>query len=83
MPSFIYFGLVNSFSVDPPLVIQRKDGPSDIQEGVGSIWRGILMDSTVDRIKMHEGVDFEEEKWDPLRIDPATVYRYGSKKCHA
>lgn len=82
VPSFISFSLLNSFSVDPPLVIQRKDGPSDIQSGTGSKWRGLLMDSTVDRIRRAEGEVVEEELWDPTRLDPATTYRYGQKKCH-
>lgn len=85
IPSFIHFGLLSSFSVDPPLVIQRKDGPSDIQEGVGSVWRGILMDSTVDRIKRARGEVVEELVFDPENLDPGTTYRYGGKRknCHA
>ncbi|GAA5928260.1 hypothetical protein JCM3775_000560 [Rhodotorula graminis] len=84
VPSFISFGLVNSFSVDPPLIIQRKDGPSDIQLGVGSKWRGLLMDSTVERIRRAEGLEVWEDVFDEGNLDPATVFRYGtSKKCHA
>ncbi|ORY77601.1 hypothetical protein BCR35DRAFT_305355 [Leucosporidium creatinivorum] len=101
IPSFISFGqdstgslspngrLLEAFSVDPPLIIQRKDGPSDIQAGVGSKWRGFLSDSTVERIKRSEGEWTEEEEreasvWDESRgLDPATTYRYGARRCHA
>lgn len=75
--------------MEPPLIIQRKDGPSDIQKGVGSKWRGLLSDSTVERIKRAEGMWTEEEEreasvWDEeAPLDPATTYRYGARKCHA
>jgi hypothetical protein len=83
VPSFISFSLLNSFSVEPPLIIQRKDGPSDIQAGIGSKWRGLLMDSTVDRIRAANGEEVFEEVYDPNNLDPATVFRYGNnKKCH-
>ncbi|GAA5872024.1 hypothetical protein JCM3774_006583 [Rhodotorula dairenensis] len=75
VPSFIRFGLLNSFSVEPPLVIQRKDGPSDIQAGIGSKWRGLLMDSTVDRIRRAEGKEVLEPVYDEANLDPATVFR--------
>ena len=75
VPSFIHFGLVNSFSVEPPLVIQRKDGPSDIQVGTGSKWRGLLMDSTADRIRSAEGKEVVEPVYDEANLDPATVFR--------
>ncbi|KAM0791918.1 hypothetical protein ACM66B_004172 [Microbotryomycetes sp. NB124-2] len=80
VPSFIQFGLINSFSVEPPLIIQRKDGPSDIQQGIGSIWKGLLMDSTVDRIRQSQGEKVEEPVYDENNLDPATVYRYGKKQ---
>lgn len=42
------------------------------------------MDSTVDRIKTAKGEEVFEEVYDPLNLDPATVFRYGNgKKCHA
>lgn len=41
------------------------------------------MDSTVERIARSEGEAVREEVFDPERLDPATVYRYSSKKCHA
>ncbi|GAA5888998.1 hypothetical protein JCM6882_009712 [Rhodosporidiobolus microsporus] len=84
VPSFISFKLLNSFSVEPPLIIQRKDGPSDIQAGIGSKWRGLLMDSTVERIRRANGEETWEDEYDPNNLDPATVFRYGTnKKCHA
>ncbi|GAA6032944.1 hypothetical protein JCM8097_000059 [Rhodosporidiobolus ruineniae] len=83
VPSFISFGLLNSFSVEPPLIIQRKDGPSDIQDGIGSKWRGLLMDSTVERIRRAKGEEVWEDVYNETALDPATVFRYGnSKKCH-
>jgi hypothetical protein len=82
VPSFVMFGLLNSFSVEPPLIIQRKDGPSDIQAGIGSKWRGLLADSTVERIAKSEGEPVYEDVWDPENPDPATIFRYG-KHCHA
>ncbi|GAA5869495.1 hypothetical protein JCM16303_000490 [Sporobolomyces ruberrimus] len=84
LPSFIQFGLVTSFSIEPPLIIQRKDGPSDIQKGIGSKWRGLLMDSTVERIRKANGEEVWEDTFDPEALDPATVFRYGNnRKCHA
>lgn len=81
VPSFITFGLLKSFSVEPPLVIQRKDGPSDIQSGVGSSWHGLLMDSTVDRIRRAEGLEVFEDKWvEGAPLDPALKWRYGGVK---
>ncbi|SDA02940.1 BZ3500_MvSof-1268-A1-R1_Chr11-1g03228 [Microbotryum saponariae] len=80
VPSFIFFRLLTSFSVEPPIITQRKDGPSDIQEGVGSVWKGLLMDSTVERIARSKGEEWPEEVYDEDNLDPATVYRYG-KKC--
>lgn len=71
--------LINSFSVVPPLVVQRKDGPSDLQSGTGSRWRGLLRDSTVERIKRDEGswtADWED-RYDEATPDPATVVRCG------
>lgn len=75
VPSFISFKLLDSFSVDPPLIIQRKDGPSDIQQGIGSKWRGLLMDSTVERIRRAEGLEIWEDTYDEDNLDPATIFR--------
>ncbi|KAI5477248.1 hypothetical protein MNV49_006544 [Pseudohyphozyma bogoriensis] len=81
VPSYIGFNLVKSYSVEPPLVIQRKDGPSDIQAGIGSKWRGLLMDSAWERIEKDEGIEVFEPEWNPNDLDPATIFRYGRRKC--
>ncbi|GAA5872040.1 hypothetical protein JCM3774_006589 [Rhodotorula dairenensis] len=75
--------LINSFSVVPPLIVQRKDGPSDLQSGTGSRWRGLLRDSTVERIKRDEGSwdSSWEDTYDQdegARTDPALKLRCGS-----
>ncbi|BGP57564.1 hypothetical protein JCM8202_002285 [Rhodotorula sphaerocarpa] len=69
--------LLKSFSIAPPLVVQRKDGPSDLQRGNGSRWRGLLRDSTVERIKRDQGswTDEWDETYDERHPDPATVVR--------
>lgn len=71
--------LVRSWSVVPPLVVQRKDGPSDLQKGTGSPWRGVLRDSTVERIKRADGTwtDEWDDVFDPAHVDPATQLRCG------
>ncbi|KAL8283553.1 hypothetical protein RQP46_005656 [Phenoliferia psychrophenolica] len=75
VPSFIHDRLLRAFSVEPPLIIQRKDGPSDLQGGNGSKWRGLLRDSTWDRIWKDEGHEIVEEEWDSKHLDPATTFR--------
>ncbi|GAA5865064.1 hypothetical protein JCM8547_007701 [Rhodosporidiobolus lusitaniae] len=74
-----YPPLLKSWSVVPPLVVQRKDGPSDLQKGSGSKWRGVLRDSTMERVRRDEGVWHEGWEEDPGRVgeDPATVLRCG------
>lgn len=71
--------LINSFSVVPPLIVQRKDGPSDLQSGTGSRWRGLLRDSTVERIRRDERAwdDSWEDTYeeDERRTDPALKLR--------
>ncbi|BGP34670.1 hypothetical protein JCM10296v2_006492 [Rhodotorula toruloides] len=71
--------LVRSWSVVPPLVVQRKDGPSDLQKGTGSPWRGVLRDSTIERIKRGDGTwgDEWDNVFDPASVDPATQLRCG------
>ncbi|BGP50943.1 hypothetical protein JCM10450v2_006869 [Rhodotorula kratochvilovae] len=70
---------LRSWTVAPPLVVQRKDGPSDLQRGTGSKWRGVLRDSAVERIARDEGTwdDGWDERYDEERPDPATVLRCG------
>lgn len=70
----------STFSLQPPLVIQRKDSPSDLQKGSGSKWRGALGDSTWERVRRDEGTwrGSEEvgEVWrEEEGRDPATVFR--------
>jgi len=79
LPTLMHFNQINSFSIVPPLVIQRKDGPSDLQKGNGSKWRGVLRDSTHERVMRDEGIWHEgwEDKWDERNIDPATQLRCG------
>ncbi|GAA5945947.1 hypothetical protein JCM10213_006198 [Rhodosporidiobolus nylandii] len=74
-----YPPLLRSFSVTPPLVVQRKDGPSDLQKGNGSKWRGLLRDSTMERTRRDEGVWHEGWEEDPELVgeDPATRLRCG------
>ena len=43
-----------SFSIEPSLIVQTKDVTSDIQAGIGSEWRGVLADSTLERILRDE-----------------------------
>jgi hypothetical protein len=78
VPSFISFGLLTSFSIDPPLINQRKDGISDISNGTGSRWKGYLRDSTWTRILRDEGQEVTEPEWVEdvkwWHRDPATVF---------
>lgn len=77
LPTLILEKQVTAFSVQPPLIIQRKDGPSDLQKGKGSKWRGVLRDSTVERIARDEGRWLGDEEWDPnpKTWDPAIRFR--------
>ncbi|GAA6050978.1 hypothetical protein JCM3770_005352 [Rhodotorula araucariae] len=70
---------LESWTVAPPLVVQRKEGPSDLQGGTGSAWRGVLRDSTVERIRRDDGTwsDEWDDRYDEERPDPATVLRCG------
>ncbi|GAA5974308.1 hypothetical protein JCM11641_006726 [Rhodosporidiobolus odoratus] len=74
-----YPPLLRSFTLNPPLVVQRKEGPSDLQKGNGSKWRGLLRDSTMERVRRDEGVWHEgwEEERDKVGEDPATRLRCG------
>lgn len=82
VPSLLYHHQVpkySTFSIQPPLIIQRKDSPSSLQAGKGSKWRGLLGDSTVERIKRDEGTWRGKEElgevFDEDEIDPATAMR--------
>ncbi|GAA5905599.1 uncharacterized protein JCM6883_005383 [Sporobolomyces salmoneus] len=80
IPTLIHFDLINSFTVTPPLIVQRKDGKSDLRKGKGSSWRGLLRDSTWERVLKDRGEWSEEleEKWeDEEERDPATELRCG------
>ncbi|KAM0747280.1 hypothetical protein T439DRAFT_329028 [Meredithblackwellia eburnea MCA 4105] len=76
VPSFIADRLLKSFSVEPPIIIQRKDGPSDLKTGSGTKWRGLLRDSTFERIWTDEGLEVKEDVWDPKNLDPGTKLRF-------
>lgn len=81
LPTLISSNLINSFSVEPPLIIQRKEGVSDIQSGTGSRWRGVLMDSTMDRIRKENGEEVKEEVQVEGEKDPARNFEYSGKNC--
>lgn len=76
VPTFLAAHSMHSFSLQPPLIIQRKDGPSDLQAGSGSRWRGLLRDSTVERIQLSEGEEVREWVFDEAQMtDPANMFR--------
>ena len=50
IPRLIRYGKIVAYSVDPSIIIQSKELPSDIQTGIGSPWRGSLSDRCVDRM---------------------------------
>lgn len=62
---------IRAFSMEPPVIIQSKELSSDIQEGIGSTWRGLLADSTWDRILRDEGQYVKQLNWDDIKSDPA------------
>lgn len=64
-----------SFSIEPSLIVQTKDVTSDIQTGIGSEWRGVLADSTLERILRDEGQEISEPVFDIDHLDPAVMYR--------
>ena len=63
--------LVRAFSMEPPIIIQSKELASDIQTGKGSTWRGLLADSTWDRILRDEGHAVKQLTWEDIKGDPA------------
>ncbi|SDA02888.1 BZ3501_MvSof-1269-A2-R1_Chr11g02779 [Microbotryum saponariae] len=77
LPTMIRYHRIAAYSIQPPLIIQRKDGPSDLQEGSGSKWRGILRDSTVERLAKDDGTYEGMKPFDPANIDPGTKLRMG------
>lgn len=72
LPTFISLGL-RAFSVEPPIINQAKVGTSDIQQGTGSPWKGVLADSTLERIWKDEGRPFLEETYEQSKMDPASA----------
>ncbi|GAA5942296.1 hypothetical protein JCM1841_002807 [Sporobolomyces salmonicolor] len=80
VPTLVHFEQIESWSVAPPLVVQRKDGPSDLQKGNGSRWRGVLRDSTHERVMRDDGTwdpAVWDDTFDPRHVDPATQLRCG------
>jgi len=71
VPTLTRIEAINAYSVDPGIIIQSKDTPSDIQPGKGSKWRGMLADSTMDRIWRDEGHEIPEMTWKELNSDPS------------
>jgi GR25 family glycosyltransferase involved in LPS biosynthesis len=82
IPTYIGRDAIAAFSVEPPLIIQSKDTPSDIQQGVGSPWRGVLADSTMERIWRDEGLEIPDLDAD-ASLDPATRSRLSDSKKQA
>lgn len=66
---------VQAYSMEPAVIIQSKELASDIQDGLGSNWRGLLADSTWDRILRDEGHDVKQLTYDDIKYDPAIKAR--------
>lgn len=62
---------IYAYSLEPPLIIQSKELSSDIQDGVGSTWRGLLADSTWNRVLRDEGKQVKQLTWEDIKMDPA------------
>lgn len=71
LPTLLLSEPLPIFSIDPPLIVQAKDMSSDLQPGTGSKWRGLLGDSTLDRIWRDEGKEVKQITWDEAWQDPA------------
>ena len=71
VPYLIKQKKVNAFLLEPPLIIQAKAAPSSIQTGTGNAWRGLLVDSTLDRIWRDEGHEVKPLTWEDTREDPS------------
>lgn len=78
IPTFIRMEVLKAFSLDPSIIIQSKDTPSDIQPGIGSLWRGTLADSTMERIWRDEGHEIPDVEIETPESDPASrvLYKY-------
>lgn len=63
-------GRIKAFVIEPPLVIQSKRFDSALQPGKGNAWRGLLMDSTMDRILRGAGQIPEDLTWQTTQSDP-------------
>ena len=68
-------GHLVAFSMEPSVIIQSKELNSDIQAGIGSTWRGVLADSTWDRILRDEGKPVKQLTFADTRNDPAIKAR--------
>lgn len=66
---------IQAYSMEPAVIIQSKELSSDIQNGLGSNWRGLLSDSTWDRILRDEGHDVKQLTYDETKYDPAIKAR--------
>jgi len=66
---------IQAFSMEPTVIIQSKELSSDIQTGLGSNWRGLLSDSTWDRILRDEGHDVKQLTYEETKYDPAIKAR--------
>lgn len=66
---------LRAFSLEPAMIIQSKDFSSDIQDGTGSVWKGLLADSTWDRIQRDEGAKVKQLTWSDVKGDPAIRVR--------
>lgn len=64
-------GRLKDFVIEPPLVIQSKSFDSNIQAGKGNAWRGIWMDSTIDRILRSQGRILKNLTWEDTLSDPS------------
>lgn len=63
-------GKINAFLVDPPLIIQTKESKSTVQNGGAEDWRGLLMDSTLDRVRKDKGLPVKQLTWENTKNDP-------------
>lgn len=62
---------IKGFVIEPPLIIQSKSSPSSVQNDPVVTWRGLLMDSTLDRIWRDEGLNVQPITWEETQHDPS------------